>query len=227
MKRFGRYGFEFFSIFVAVISAFALNNWNEARKNRIAESKILLEIQNGLQKDLADLAENYGGHQFSLQSIAYFKNLLLNKPVDVDSVYIHYFSLTRDFISIQNVSGYETLKSRGLELIKNDTLRTKIVELYEYDFNILRKFEEEYFEMQFHQNYFQAINETLSKFFLFDDSGNIVGVDFEQKISLEEKRRVFSYFWKIESNRKFVMGYYQKTREQVQTVMEEIKVLNQ
>ncbi|WP_417612232.1 hypothetical protein [Owenweeksia hongkongensis] len=44
-------GFEFLSIFIAVVSAFALNNWNENRRDAHSENKILMEIYNGLEKD--------------------------------------------------------------------------------------------------------------------------------------------------------------------------------
>ena len=39
-----KHGFEFLSIFIAVISAFALNNWNDNRNADKSESKILIEI---------------------------------------------------------------------------------------------------------------------------------------------------------------------------------------
>ncbi|MFK7748164.1 MAG: hypothetical protein AB8B65_07230 [Kordia sp.] len=38
IKNWKKYTFEFLSIFIAVISAFALNNWNENRNNRNAET---------------------------------------------------------------------------------------------------------------------------------------------------------------------------------------------
>ena len=44
-------------------------------------------------------------------------DVLANNTAQTDSFLIHYFNLTRDFISIQNTSGYETLQSKGLELI--------------------------------------------------------------------------------------------------------------
>ena len=56
-----KYSFEFLSIFVALISAFALNNWNDNRKDSLAESKILLEILNGLEKDKKDIELNVKG----------------------------------------------------------------------------------------------------------------------------------------------------------------------
>jgi hypothetical protein len=42
-----QYGFEFLSIFIAVIAAFALNSWGDERRDRLAEQKILLEIHRG------------------------------------------------------------------------------------------------------------------------------------------------------------------------------------
>src|SRR5690606_37306824 len=133
------YGMEFLSVFVAVISAFALNNWNDNRRNANSENKILTEISNGLHKDLADIDTNIKGHEWGITSCNYFRNIFTGKEVDHDSLMIYYQTLTRDFINLQNRAGYETLKSKGLELIKNDSLRRDIISLYEYDYTILRK----------------------------------------------------------------------------------------
>ena len=56
-------GLEFLSIFIAVISAFALNNWNENRRDNEAANKILAEISNGLKKDIDDVRINKKGHE--------------------------------------------------------------------------------------------------------------------------------------------------------------------
>ena len=148
-KKWKKYTFEFLSIFVALISAFALSNWNDNRKDSLSENKILTEISNGLEKDLDDIKLNIGGHKTGISACNYFRDVFAGKNIEADSLMFHYFNLTRDFVSIQNTAGYETLKSKGLELIKNDSLRLKIISLYEYDYNTLRKLEEEYTEMQF------------------------------------------------------------------------------
>lgn len=223
MKGLKRYSIEFLSIFIAVISAFALNNWNENRKSKKAEDKILSEIYFGLQKDLKDIDENIDGHEMGNKAVLYFREIIAHKPVTKDLLLSNYLTLTRDFISIQNTSGYETLKSRGLEIIGNDSLRSKIISLYEYDYNTLRKMEEEYFEMQFQKNYFKEINQIVAKGFLFDDDKNISGFDFELEMSEDEEKIFLTYLWKIQTNRNFILQYYLQTRNKVGELMNEIK----
>lgn len=201
-------GFEFLSIFIAVVSAFALNNWNENRKDRIAETKILEEILHGLDKDLSDINENLNGHKTGLTACSYFNNAIQGQTVSSDSLSYHFINLTRDFISIQNTSGYTSLKSKGLELVRNDSLRTKIISLYEFDYTIIDKLEEEYYEMQFQENYFRDFNTILSPNFEFDLDGNPVRLIQPLKITEKEKKLLLSDLWKIKGNRYYIMHNY-------------------
>lgn len=221
-KKWKKYGFEFVSIFLAVLSAFVLNNWNENRKANESENKILIEIANGLEKDILDIKQNKLGHKYGIDACTYFRDLLADKKVNTDSLLIYYRSLTRDFISIQNTAGYETLKSRGLELIKNDSLRLQIISLYAYNYDILRKLEEEYAEMQFQENYFKEITASLAPNFIFDENNVIAGIDFPLKIPIEQKKIVLLYLFKIEQNRKFIINYYAEVEKKVAEVEKQI-----
>ncbi len=219
-----KYSFEFLSIFVAVISAFALNNWNDGRKSSIAEESILTEIYNGFGKDLADLDENYKGHLMGIRVADLFLNLINNKTTTIDSFEYLYTTLTRDFISIQNTSGYEALKSKGLELISNDSLRTKIISIYEFDYKILSKMEEEYEESQFFRNYFKGINDILSKHFVFNEENQMVGIEAPLKITEAEKKLLLTYILRIKRNRIFVTYYYSEVKKRIEQVRNDIKV---
>lgn len=221
-KNWKKYTFEFLSIFIAVVSAFALNNWNDNRRDRHAEEKILAEIHSGLQKDLEDIRLNQMGHRMGMRSNEFFRSLLTQKPVATDSVVYHYFNLTRDFVSIQNTSGYETLKSKGLELIENDSLRSKIISLYEYDYNTLRKLEEEYFELQFQQNYFNEINRTFSQHFQFTEDGRISGIITPLKVDDEEKKVLLTYLWKMQANRGFILQIYTNVERKIEAIRTDI-----
>lgn len=217
-----KYAFEFFSIFVAVIAAFALNNWNDNRRDRIVEYNILKEINNGLQKDLEDIQINQMGHDQGLTACNFWRRVLKNDSFSKDSLLQNYFNLTRDFIMIQNNSGYETLKSKGLEIIQDDSLRYAIISLYEYDYIALKKFEEEYTEMQFHQSFFHEFNNLLSPYFIFDEEGILYDIELPLNLSKEQENALLTYIWKIYINRSFIKDYYYKIEENLKQLRHQI-----
>lgn len=223
MKILGKFGFEFLSIFVAVIAAFALNNWNENRKSTLAENKILTEIHHGLIKDLKDIELNILGHKAGIEAVSYFRDLTANNPVSEQEFVRHYFCLMRDFISVQNVSGYETLKSRGLELIQDDNLRSKIIATYEYDYSTLKKLEEDYSELQFQENYFEDLNRLFSPNFKFNENNQLIGINAPITLSENDKKLILSYLWKIEVNRNFILSYNIEVKKKIEELKTEIK----
>ena len=222
IKDWRKFTFEFFSIFIAVIAAFALNNWNDNRKADKSENKILIEISNGLEKDLEDIHWNKLGHKRGIIACQYYRNALAGKKVNSDSLIDLYSALTRDYISIQNTAGYETLKSRGLELIKNDSLRREIITLYEYHYNILRKLEEEYSEMQFQENYFVEINKSFAPNFQFDVNKEIIGINLPLEILDHEEKIILLYLLKIQKNRDYMLKYYSEIEKKVTEVQKQI-----
>ncbi len=216
-------GSEFLSIFIAVTMAFSLNNWNENRRDNKAASKILAEISHGLEKDIEDVRVNQGGHKDGILACNFWRDVLQDNEVNSDSLIQYYFNLTRDYISVQNISGYESLKSKGLELIKDDSLRFEIITLYEYDYSILKKFEEEYTEMQYQENYFKEINNKLAPNLKFNENGNIIGIKLPLRLNEVEKNILLSYLWKIEVNRNFLIKFYSVTEKKQMQLRKKIE----
>jgi len=152
-----RFILEIFSIFLGVTIAFLANHWNEQRKERVFERKILNGIYEELESDVSDIELNIMGHEQGLVAIRLYQRYCEQQPVDFDSLSLYFRKLYRDYISVANTSTYETLKSRGLQIVSNDQLRERIVELYDFNYEITQKLEEEYYPSQFHQNYFAKI----------------------------------------------------------------------
>ncbi len=125
---------EIVLVVIGILIALQINNWNENRKEINIEKKILVEISKGLKQDLIDIKSNMSAHTAGLQACKYYRKIFINKKVQPDSINYYFSYLTRGYISIQNRSGYESLKSRGLELIKEDSLRSDIIKLYEQDY---------------------------------------------------------------------------------------------
>lgn len=218
----GKYAFEFILIFVAVVAAFALNQWSSDQRDAHAEEKILREIHNGLGKDLDDIRLNVAGHQKGMVACAFWRKVLRGEQVDIDSLDQRVKYLTRDFVCLQNSSGYQSLRSRGLELVADDSLRSNIISLYEYDLVVLSKLEETYAEMQFFTHFQSLFSEVVGPYMRFADTGEPVGLDLPLSVTEEQRRRFLLAIWRIESNRLFAQRHYATVQQRIHMVRSHI-----
>lgn len=218
---FGRFGTEFLSVFSAVILAFMLNSWNDGRKADLAEEKILKEVFYGLGKDSLDVQANIRGHKTGIQGCEYWLSHLNGNGAGGDTLAIFYqHVIFRDYISIQNTSGYEALKSRGLELVEDDSLRNAIVSLYEYDYEVIKLFEEEYQEMQYFRNYFPLFQEALTPYMDLDSMGQVTNVRRFEGLDEDSRKRITNALFQIKHNREFVLEYYEVVAKNIQELSE-------
>ncbi|MCU0438888.1 MAG: hypothetical protein MUC49_13390 [Raineya sp.] len=222
-KGITKFGFEFLTIFIGVFSAFALDNWNNNRKDNNTELKILSEINNGLKQDIKDINGNMEGHKSGLLAANFFGELILNKRTNNDSLAYHYLNLLRTFISVQNVSGYETLKSKGLEIVKNNSLRTEILSLYENDYNTMRKLEENYSELQFFAHYRQNFDNVIAPNFIIDENGKLSGINTPLKLTEKERNILLLDLWRITYNRNFVLMNYMDVKNKIMKLQKNIE----
>lgn len=220
--KLGRYFFDFVSVFFAVVAAFALDNWNDNRKDAMAEEKILMEIKNGLELDLMDMEINKKGHEIGMKSCDFFRKLLSGFPVSQDSTVFSYFYLTTDNLVITNTSGYESLKSKGLEIIKNDSIRSRILAVYENDYQILKKLEENTPMYQSYQNYFSPINEMLADYMIYDQVGYIESFKLPINLSKKEENLFLSYLSRIAISRQIKIIEYARIEDKVKNLLVEI-----
>ena len=201
------YIFEFLSIFVAVVSAFALSNWNDNRNNNHSEQKILTEIANGISIDQKDFKGNITGHTTSLIANKKFRELLLGKTMNKDSVAVYYISLFRDYTPVINRSGYESLKESGLKTISNDSLRFEIISLYDYHYGIIDILDKVN-EMQSFENYFSPVNNLLHPYMEFDSNGNLIHINNPLGLSAIQRKEIQSYLWRLQKNRMLKLSRY-------------------
>lgn len=217
------YLFEFLSIFIAVITAFALSNWNDNANNKHSEQKILTEIRNGIGIDQKDFEGNIVGHNTSLKANKRFRELLVGKTMHEDSIALFYISLFRDYTPVINRSGYESLKSAGLKIIRNDSLRFEIISLYDYYYGILDILDKVN-EMQSFNNYFEPINKLLYPYMEFDVNGNLIQITNPVGLTEIERKEILSYLWRLENNRKLKLNRYQTIMKIMIKVKKDIEI---
>ncbi|WP_347218567.1 hypothetical protein [Chryseobacterium sp.] len=210
-----KYFTDFALIFISVILAFALTEWSANQGEKVSQSKILTEIHNGLQSDIKDFKANVSNHKISIRGVQIFRNWTSGKPVPQDSIAFYYYGLFRNYTPIINKTGYESLKANNLKTITNDSLRFTIISLYDYSYQIIEKLENSNSEMQDFSNYFKATNDIISPNLIFDEKGNIKGLQSANKLSGNQKKELMSYFWRMEINKKFkVIRYNEVIKKQ-------------
>jgi hypothetical protein len=214
-KNWTKYLFEFLSIFIAVISAFALSNWNDITNNQHSEQKILVEIMNSLEIDLRDFKININGNNLSLEADSVFRSLINGEQASQETIATLYIRIFRDYIPIINKSAYESLKANNLKTVTNDSLRIQIIELYDYYYSIIEKLEYEVPEMKSYKNYFQKTNTLLSPFMEFDENGDLIRFSDLSLLTENNKKEIHSYLWRIRENRKLKLNRYDKIIEEM------------
>ena len=104
---------EIILVVLGILIALSINNWNEEMKNKQLETKILLEIKKGLNKDLSDITYNIEWHESVLRSQHIVLKWLSSNDPHVDSLNVH-FSISSAFsVFLSREGPYENLKQVG------------------------------------------------------------------------------------------------------------------
>lgn len=123
---------------LGILLALWINNLDENRKKREIEQKTLLEIKAGLQQDRKDLKETIQGYDYRVYNAATLLQYLSQTQIPRDSLASRISELIGYSFLLANTAAYETLKSRGLETITNDTLRLGITTLYDVEYEAIQ-----------------------------------------------------------------------------------------
>ena len=195
---------EILLITVGIVLALQVNNWNENRKQKQLEFKLLHELKENLKLDLEDIASNIrantkivNAHQIVL------KQLDENIPYH-DSLEIHYANLLRHTNFISHVSAYENLKSLGFTLISNASLRIMLSSLYSAKYKYIVDFEQNYadkFQLeQLYPNVIQRVR--IVRFFReaypFDPAALTRDTVFKEMVRTNEAFRAYILNYYIE-----------------------------
>ncbi len=124
---------------VGILIALWINRCDENWKKSTLEEKSLRELHAALAVDLVDIQSATQGDTANIWHVQKALQFMRGEPVDWDSL-PHYFkhSFFYSFL-LSNTSAYETLKSRGLDLISNDSLRVAIAHLYDVSYEFQTK----------------------------------------------------------------------------------------
>jgi hypothetical protein len=122
---------EIILVVIGILIALQINNWNENRITSKEEIHILKALKIGLESDLADLEWNQKRIQSSISSANKVIYSLENNLPYKDSIPDYIGDMMFPVVFVKSTSAFETLKSKGINLIKNDALRSDIISVYD------------------------------------------------------------------------------------------------
>lgn len=219
-----KYLAELLVVVIGVYIGFKANNYAEEQKQKEYIFATIKEMYQGLNEDRKDAEENKKGHSGGQKAVKYFLELSSNNPVNKDSFEFYLLAvLTRNFVSIQNTAPFETIKSKGFNLISNDSLRKSMIKLYDFQYEVLEKLEENYEETQFYANEANHINEILAPSIMYDDEGKFDHVKMPLKISDQDRNRLILILKRINFNRKFIISMYDTVIKDIQNLRKQLE----
>jgi hypothetical protein len=122
---------EIVLVVIGILIALSINNWNEIRKYKNFEIVTLIEIQKGLNQALK---ENERAEKNNLGTIKSYEIILEHfekKLPYSESVSGRFRSLMAWQEPDFNYAGFELFKNRGPDLISNESIKIKLLEIYE------------------------------------------------------------------------------------------------
>ena len=122
---------EILLVVIGILIALQVNNWNENRLQLEKSHHILREIKENIEFNTARFKEEIKEEYAVINSIDIVLDNLSQDKGYHDSLAFHFLNVSYFPSPVRKSAGYETLKSDGMDIIRSDSLRTGIINLYE------------------------------------------------------------------------------------------------
>lgn len=133
--KYARYAIgEIVLVMIGILLALQVNNWNELKKDRNVENKLLNELKENLTTNLVRLQDEIQKEYKSITEINLIVEHLDHRRPYHDSLDTHFRQAFLSHDIVLSSSAFEVIKSKGFEIIHSDSLRNDIVDLYDVSY---------------------------------------------------------------------------------------------
>lgn len=122
---------EIILVVIGILIALQVNNWNELKKDRFVEHKLLTEVNENLEINAVRLKSDMQKELKSIESIDFVVDHLDNRRPNDDSLDTYFRAAFFSPDIVLSTSGFESLKSKGFGIVENDEVRKSILELFD------------------------------------------------------------------------------------------------
>jgi hypothetical protein len=213
---------EIILVMVGILLALQINNWNENRKLQNEELNLLLELKSNLEVTLNNFKNDTLDNIKSIDQFEKIESYIKEDLPYHSELDTAFRQLTGWRSPYPIYTAYTTLKTKGLDIISNVTLRNKIVNLYEFRYIVLSTDYDQY-----EWNLMQAVvTPFYSKFIRSKGDSYKLAVpnDFE---SLKHNDEFINILRMLSSTRRLGLTFYKSTMISMEDLIESInKELN-
>lgn len=132
---------EIILVVIGILIALQINNWNEYKKERAKEKEVLEDIMNNLNRNNDLILNSLKTIEQIDQSSDIVITTIQNKQPYSDTLDTHFFECTRSggLLFPLSSEGYESLKNAGFDIIRSDSLKDRILELFEISYKTIKE----------------------------------------------------------------------------------------
>lgn len=123
---------EIFLVVIGILIALQINTWNELRKIRQYEVKMLKELKATLERDRGYLSSQIPRLTNKQNAANRLLLMLENKEENLDTLNKYFSNLRFEVLFQYNSGAYGSIKSGGIDKISNDSIRAKMAGIYEF-----------------------------------------------------------------------------------------------
>ncbi len=156
---------EIILVVIGILIALQINTWNEVKKHQAREIVLLKELKSNLKTNILNLEKDIKTQTEGMQYFNIIMDHADHKRPYNDSLpsYLQKANFAPDVVL--TASAFETMKSSGLNIIRSDSLRQGIINLFELVYPTLmqetRRLEDQLWPalvMPLYQKHFRNIN---------------------------------------------------------------------
>lgn len=132
---------EIVLVVIGILIALSINNASAEAKTRSKELVLLQEMRQNLVADLLDVRYNVTGNLKRIRANEAVLNAFQERTPLSDTLEKHFGNILGNFQLSENTAAWENLKSVGIDLISDDSLRNAISGLYSTRYKYLENVE--------------------------------------------------------------------------------------
>ncbi len=150
---------EIILVVIGILIALQVNNWNEARKEKLVETELLMELREDLDETIADLENDIRTATLTLAvTDSLYRDLYIQNDRKSEPYKIPFWYANAKGSLYPKMNAYQSIQSRGVQIIQNPQLRSAISDFYELFLTRIKRSENGIAQMQiniFNEKFFQ------------------------------------------------------------------------